>query len=192
MNDVEVAPLLCAGLIGYRSYKMTENAKRLGLYGFGAAAHIIAQIAILQKRDVYAFTRKGDTEAQAFAVKLGAVWAGDSDEQAPELMDAAIIYAPVGELVPLALRSLKKGGIVICAGIHMSDIPSFPYDILWGERTVKSVANLTRKDGEEFLSLIDELPVKIETQTFPLKDANVVLDKLRSGEIQGAAVLVNS
>ena len=192
MSDVEVAPLLCAGLIGYRSYKMTENAKRLGLYGYGAAAHIIAQIAILQKRDVYAFTRKGDTEAQAFAVKLGAVWAGDSDEQAPELMDAAIIYAPVGELVPLALRSLKRGGMGICAGIHMSDIPSFPYDILWGERTIKSVANLTRKDGEEFLSLIDELPVKIETQTFPLKDANVVLDKLRRGEIQGAAVLVNS
>ena len=192
MSDIKVAPLLCAGLIGYRSYRMTENAKRLGLYGYGAAAHIIAQIAIQQKRDVYAFTREGDTEAQAFAVKLGAMWAGGSEEQAPELMDAAIIYAPVGELVPLALRSLKKGGIVICAGIHMSDIPSFPYNILWGERSIKSVANLTRKDGEEFLSLIDELPVKIETQIFPLKDANIALDKLRNGEIQGAAVLVNS
>lgn len=192
MSDVEVAPLLCAGLIGYRSYKMTNNAKHLGIYGFGAAAHIIAQIAIQQDRHVYAYTRKGDTEAQDFAVKLGAVWAGDADAPAPELLDAAIIYAPVGELVPLALRSIKKGGIVVCAGIHMSDIPSFPYDILWGERTVKSVANLTRKDGEEFLSLIDELPVKIETQTFPLKDANIALDKLRNGEIQGAAVLVNS
>jgi alcohol dehydrogenase, propanol-preferring len=192
MSDVEVAPLLCAGLIGYRSYKMTENAKRLGIYGFGAAAHIIAQIAIQQDRHVYAYTRKGDTAAQDFAVKLGAVWAGDAGEPAPELLDAAIIYAPVGELVPLALKSIKKGGIVVCAGIHMSDIPSFPYDILWGERTVKSVANLTRKDGEEFLSLIDELPVKIETQTFPLEDANVALEKLRSGEIQGAAVLINN
>ncbi|MCZ6805111.1 MAG: zinc-dependent alcohol dehydrogenase family protein [Proteobacteria bacterium] len=192
MSDVEVAPLLCAGLIGYRSYKMTNEAKRIGIYGFGAAAHIIAQIAIQQERDVYAFTRKGDTEAQAFAKKIGAIWAGNSDEQAPELLDAAIIYAPVGELVPLALKSLRKGGTVVCAGIHMSDIPSFPYDILWGERTVKSVANLTRKDGEEFLSLINELPVKTETQTFQLEDANTALEKLQNGEIQGAAVLVNS
>lgn len=191
MSDIEIAPLLCAGLIGYRSYKMTNEAKRLGIYGFGAAAHIIIQIAIQQERDVYAFTRKGDTEAQAFAVKLGAVWAGDSDEQAPELLDAAIIYAPVGELVPLALQSLRKGGTVVCAGIHMSDIPSFPYDILWGERTVTSVANLTRRDGEEFLSLINELPVKTETQPFQLEDANIALEKVRNGEIQGAAVLVN-
>jgi len=191
MSDVEVAPLLCAGLIGYRSYKMTNNAKHLGIYGFGAAAHIVVQIAIQQERDVYAFTRKGDIEAQAFAIKLGAVWAGNSDEQAPDLLDAAIIYAPVGELVPLALKSIKKGGIVVCAGIHMSDIPSYPYNILWGERTVKSVANLTRKDGEDFLSLIDELPVKTETQTFKLEDANIALEKLRNGEIQGAAVLVN-
>ncbi len=191
MSDVEVAPLLCAGLIGYRSYKMTNEAKRLGIYGFGAAAHIIVQIAVYQERDIYAFTRKGDTEAQVFADKLGAVWAGDSDQPAPELLDAAIIFAPVGELVPLALKSLRKGGTVVCAGIHMSDIPSFPYDILWGERTVKSVANLTRKDGEEFLSLINELPVKTETQTFNLEDANIALEKLRNGEIQGAAVLIN-
>jgi alcohol dehydrogenase, propanol-preferring len=191
MSDVEVAPLLCAGLIGYRSYKMTNNGKRLGLYGFGAAAHIIAQIAIQQGREVYAFTSKGDIEAQDFALKLGAVWAGDSDQQSPELLDAAIIYAPVGELVPLALKSVRKGGIVVCAGIHMSDIPSFPYDILWGERTVKSVANLTRKDGEEFFSLIEELSIKTETQTFSLEDANIALNKLRDGDIQGAAVLIN-
>ena len=191
MSDVELAPLLCAGLIGYRSYKMTKGARRLGIYGFGAAAHIIAQIAIQQDKDVYAFTRNDDTEAQDFAKKLGAVWAGNSDETPPELLDAAIIYAPVGNLVPLALRVLKKGGIVVCAGIHMSDIPSFPYDILWGERTIKSVANLTRKDGEEFLSLVEKYPVETETQTFPLEDANIALDRLRKGEIQGAAVLIN-
>lgn len=189
MSDIDVAPLLCAGLIGYRSYKMTANAKRLGIYGFGAAAHIIAQVAIQQGREVYAFTR--DDEAKAFAKKLGAVWAGNSNERTPELLDAVIIYAPVGELVPLALSSLKKGGIVICAGIHMSDIPSFPYSILWGERTIRSVANLTRKDGEEFLSLIKDIPISIETQVFLLKDANIALDQLRSGNIQGAAVLVN-
>lgn len=191
MSDVELAPLLCAGLIGYRSYKMTGEAKRLGIYGFGAAAHIIAQVAIKQGREVYAFTSKDDKEAQDFARKIGAVWAGDSDQAPPELLDAAIIYAPVGELVPLALASLVKGGIVVCAGIHMSDIPSFPYNILWGERTIKSVANLTRKDGEEFLALIDQIPVKTEVTTFPLEDANKALDKLRNGEIQGAAVLVN-
>jgi alcohol dehydrogenase, propanol-preferring len=191
MSDVEVAPLLCAGLIGYRSYKMTGKAKRIGIYGFGAAAHIIAQVAIKQGREVYAFTSKNDKEAQDFAKKLGAVWAGSSDETPPELLDAAIIYAPVGELVPLALKSLVKGGVVVCAGIHMSDIPSFPYDILWGERTIKSVANLTRKDGEEFLALIDQIPIKTEVTTFPLEDANIALDKLRNGEIQGAAVLVN-
>ncbi len=190
MSDVEVAPLLCAGLIGYRSYKMTGEAKRLGIYGFGAAAHIIAQVAIKQGREVYAFTSKGDVEAQDFAKSLGAFWAGGSDETPPKLLDAAIIYAPVGELVPLALKSLVKGGVVVCAGIHMSDIPSFPYNILWGERTIKSVANLTRKDGEEFLALIDQLPIKTEVTTFPLEDANVALEKLRNGEIQGAAVLV--
>ena len=192
MNDIEIAPLLCAGLIGYRSYQMAGSAKRLGIYGFGAAAHIITQIAIQQKREVYAFTRNGDSDAQAFAKRLGAVWVGNSDDHSPELLDAAIIYAPVGQLVPYALRSLKKGGIVVCAGIHMSDIPRFSYDILWGERSIKSVANLTREDGVGFLSLINELPVNIETQTFPLKDANIALDKLRKGEIQGAAVLVNS
>ena len=191
MSDVELAPLLCAGLIGYRSYKMTNNAKNLGIYGFGAAAHLIAQIAIQQDRNIYAFTSKGDLQAQSFAEKLGAVWVGDSEQQPPALLDAAIIYAPVGELVPLALKSLKKGGIVVCAGIHMSDIPEFPYNILWGERTVKSVANLTRKDGEEFLSLVDQVTIQIETQTFSLTDANKALDKLRNGEIQGAAVLVN-
>lgn len=191
MSDVEIAPLLCAGLIGYRSYKMTGNAKRLGIYGFGAAAHIIAQVAIHQGRDLYAFTRKGDKDAQEFAIKLGAKWAGESEQTPPEKLDAAIIYAPVGDLVPLALQSLAKGGIVVCAGIHMSNIPEFPYDILWGERSIQSVANLTRKDGEEFLALIDQLPIKTEVTTFPLEDANIALDKLRNGEIQGAAVLVN-
>lgn len=191
-SDVEIAPLLCAGLIGYRSYKMANNAKRLGIYGFGAAAHIIAQIAIQQGKDVYAFTRNGDSEAQDFALKLGSVWAGNSDMQSPELLDAAIIYAPVGKLIPLALKAVRKGGIVVCAGIHMSDIPSFPYDILWGERTIKSVANLTRKDGEEFFSLIEKLSIKTETQTFKLEEANIALDRLRKGEIQGAAVLVNN
>jgi len=191
MSDSEVAPLLCAGLIGYRSYKMTGDAKRLGIYGFGAAAHIIAQVAIKQGREVYAFTSKDDKEAQGFAIKLGAVWAGASDQVPPELLDAAIIYAPVGELVPLALESLVKGGIVVCAGIHMSDIPSFPYNILWGERTIKSVANLTRKDGEEFLALIDQIPIDIKVKPFPLEEANIALEKLRKGEIQGAAVLVN-
>ena len=191
MSDTEIAPLLCAGLIGYRSYKMTEEAKRLGIYGFGAAAHIIAQVANKQGREVYAFTSKNDKQAQEFAIKLGAVWAGDSDKIPPEMLDAAIIYAPVGELVPSALRSTKKGGTVVCAGIHMSDIPSFPYDILWGERSVKSVANLTRKDGEEFLALIDQIPVDIKVNTFPLQEANQALNKLRNGDIQGAAVLVN-
>jgi alcohol dehydrogenase, propanol-preferring len=192
MSDIEVAPLLCAGLIGYRSYKMTGDAKRIGIYGFGAAAHIITQVAIKQGRDIYAFTSQGDKEAQDFAKNLGAIWTGSSDETPPELLDAVIIYAPVGNLVPRALESLVKGGIVVCAGIHMSDIPSFPYNILWGERSIKSVANLTRKDGEAFLALLDEIPVKTEVHAFPLKDANLALDKLRNGEIQGAAVLVNA
>lgn len=191
MSNIEIAPLLCAGLIGYRSYKMAGEAKKLGIYGFGAAAHIIAQIAIKQDREVYAFTSKGDKEAQEFALKLGAVWAGDSDISPPEKLDAAIIYAPVGKLVPLALASTIKSGVVVCAGIHMSDIPSFPYDILWGERSIQSVANLTRKDGEEFLALIDQIPVNIKVNTFPLEEANVALNKLRNGDIQGAAVLVN-
>ncbi|MCG8380414.1 MAG: alcohol dehydrogenase catalytic domain-containing protein, partial [Proteobacteria bacterium] len=191
MNDVEVAPLLCAGLIGYRSYKMTNDSQRLGIYGFGAAAHIITQVAIQQGKEVYALTSPGDEEAQNFAKQLGAKWAGDSNKPASVPLDAAILYAPVGELVPLALKAVKKGGIVVCAGIHMSDIPGFPYDILWGERTVKSVANLTRRDGEEFLKLMDKIPVKTETQTFPLRDANKALEQLRSGQVQGAAVLIN-
>ncbi len=191
MTDIEAAPLLCAGLIGYRSYKMTGDPKRLGLYGFGAAAHITIQIARYEGRDIYAFTRSGDKASQSFAKDLGAVWVGDANQPPPELLDAAIIYAPVGDLVPAALRSLRKGGIVICAGIHMSDIPTFPYNILWGERSIKSVANLTRKDGEEFFALAEKIPVKTETTTFTLEDANIALNKLRQGELQGAAVLVN-
>ena len=191
MTDIEVAPLLCAGLIGYRSYKMTGDPKRLGLYGFGAAAHITIQIARYEGRNIYAFTRSGDKASQSFAKDLGAVWVGDADQTPPELLDAVIIYAPVGDLVPVALRSLRKGGIVICAGIHMSDIPTFPYNILWGERSIKSVANLTRKDGEEFFALAEKIPVKTETTTFTLEDANIALNKLRQGELQGAAVLVN-
>ncbi len=191
MTDIEAAPLLCAGLIGYRSYKMTGDPKRLGLYGFGAAAHITIQIARYEGRDIYAFTRSGDKASQSFAKDLGAVWVGDANQPPPELLDAAIIYAPVGDLVPVALRSLRKGGIVICAGIHMSDIPTFPYNILWGERSIKSVANLTRKDGEEFFALAEKIPVKTETTTFTLEDANIALNKLRQGELQGAAVLVN-
>ena len=191
MTDIEAAPLLCAGLIGYRSYKMTGDPKRLGLYGFGAAAHITIQIARYEGRDIYAFTQSGDKTSQSFAKDLGAVWVGDANQSPPELLDAAIIYAPVGDLVPAALRSLRKGGIVICAGIHMSDIPTFPYNILWGERSIKSVANLTRKDGEEFFALAEKIPVKTETTTFTLEDANIALNKLRQGELQGAAVLVN-
>jgi len=191
MTDIEAAPLLCAGIIGYRSYKMTGDPKRLGLYGFGAAAHITIQIARYEGRDIYAFTRSGDKTSQNFAKDLGAVWVGDANQPPPELLDAAIIYAPVGDLVPAALRSLRKGGIVICAGIHMSDIPTFPYNILWGERSIKSVANLTRKDGEEFFALAEKIPVKTETTTFTLEDANIALNKLRQGELQGAAVLVN-
>jgi len=188
-DPVATAPFMCAGLIGYRSYRMTGAAKRLGIYGFGAAAHIISQIAIQQGRDVYAFTRAGDKAAQEFARRLGAVWSGDANETAPEPLDAAIIYAPVGELVPVALRSVKKGGVVVCAGIHMSDIPSFPYDILWGERRIQSVANLTRKDGEEFLQLMNEISIKTEVTTYPLEQANQALDDLRAGRLTGAAVL---
>jgi propanol-preferring alcohol dehydrogenase len=189
-GDAEAAPLLCAGLIGYRSLVKAGNGKRLGIYGFGAAAHIVAQVARYQKRDIYGFTRPGDEEAKKFALALGAVWAGGSDEIPPVKLDAAIIFAPVGELVPQALRALAKGGIVVCGGIHMSDIPSFPYEILWEERSICSVANLTRRDGEEFLALAPKVPVRTKVQTFPLEKANVALNQLRSGKIQGAAVLV--
>ena len=189
-SDIEAAPLLCAGLIGYRSLRMAGDARRLGLYGFGAAAHIIAQVARWQGREVYAFTSPGDTEAQQFARELGAVWAGGSDQPPPELLDAAIIFAPVGPLVPAALRAVERGGTVVCAGIHMSAIPSFPYDILWGERVVRSVANLTRRDGEEFLELAPKVPVKTRTSPYPLEQANQALDDLRAGRLQGAAVLI--
>jgi len=189
----EAAPLLCAGLIGYRSYRLAgEGVERLGIYGFGAAAHITIQVAVHRGQQVYGFTRPGDTETQEFARRLGAVWAGGSDEKPPEELDAAIIFAPVGALVPAALRATCKGGVVVCGGIHMSDIPSFPYDILWGERLVRSVANLTREDGEEFLALAPKVPIKTEVQTFPLEDANEALNLLRSGRITGAAVLVVS
>ena len=189
-GDAEAAPLLCAGLIGYRSLVKAGNGKRLGIYGFGAAAHIVAQVARYQKRDIYGFTRPGDEEAKKFALALGAVWAGGSNELPPFQLDAAILFAPVGELVPQALRSLAKGGIVVCGGIHMSDIPSFPYEILWEERSICSVANLTRRDGEEFLALAPKVPVRTKVQTFPLEEANVALNQLRSGKVQGAAVLV--
>ena len=189
-SDAEAAPLLCAGLIGYRSLVKTGSAKRLGIYGFGAAAHIVAQVARYQGREVFAFTRPGDSEAQAFAKSFGAVWAGDSETLPPEKLDAAIIFAPVGPLVPLALRAVAKGGTVVCGGIHMSDIPAFPYDLLWQERTLCSVANLTRRDGAEFFALAPHVPVRTTVQTFPLADANAVLNRLRSGQIHGAAVLV--
>ena len=188
-HDVEAAPLLCAGLIGYRSLVKAGDGKRLGIYGFGAAAHIVAQVARYQNREIYAFTRPGDEDAKKFAFGLGAVWAGGSNELPPVKLDAAIIFAPVGALVPKALRAVGKGGIVVCGGIHMSDIPSFPYEILWGERSICSVANLTRRDGEEFLALAPKVPVRTEVQTFRLEEANEALDRLRSGKIQGAAVL---
>jgi propanol-preferring alcohol dehydrogenase len=191
-DDVSAAPLLCAGLIGYRSLKKAGDARRLGIYGFGAAAHIIAQVARFQKREVFAFTRPGDSTAQAFATRLGAVWAGGSDELPPVKLDAAIIFAPSGPLVPAALRALEKGGILVCGGIHMSDIPAFPYRDLWEERTICSVANLTRRDAEEFFALAPLVPVRTETQTFPLDQANTALARLRSGQLSGAAVLVTS
>jgi propanol-preferring alcohol dehydrogenase len=189
-SDIEAAPLLCAGLIGYRSLRMAGDARRLGLYGFGAAAHIIAQVARWQGRQVFAFTSPGDTEAQTFARELGAVWAGGSNQPAPEMLDAAIIFAPVGPLVPAALRAVERGGTVVCAGIHMSPIPSFSYDILWGERVVRSVANLTRADGDEFLALAPKVPVKTRTLSYQLEQANQALDDLRAGRLQGAAVLM--
>lgn len=189
-SDAEAAPLLCAGLIGYRSLKMTGDAARLGIYGFGAAAHIVGQMARYQGRQVFAFTRAGDTRAQAFARELGAVWAGGSGETPPEELDAAIIFAPVGALVPAALKASRKGGIVVCGGIHMSDIPSFPYELLWEERVVRSVANLTREDAREFLVLAPQASVKTTVVPMPLAAANEALDRLRQGELTGAAVLV--
>jgi alcohol dehydrogenase, propanol-preferring len=190
-DDIHAAPLMCAGLIGFRSYRMVdEGAQKLGLYGFGAAAHITAQIAIQNGQQVYAFTRPGDRDSQRFALQLGAVWAGDSDQLPPEALDAAILYAPVGALVPAALKAVDKGGSVICAGIHMSNIPSFPYSILWEERSIRSVANLTRQDGEIFLALIKKNPVHTEVTPYPLTEANQALDDLRTGRLQGAAVLV--
>ena len=188
-DDVDVAPLLCAGMIGYRSLRKAGNPLRLGIYGFGAAAHLIAQVAHYEKRQVFAFTRPGNRVGQEFARSLGAAWTGGSDEMPPEKLDAAIIFAPVGALVPAALRALAKGGIVVCGGIHMSDIPSFPYVDLWGERAICSVANLTRRDGEEFLKIAPRVPIKTQTEVFSLEEANVALDKLRSGKLNGAAVL---
>jgi propanol-preferring alcohol dehydrogenase len=189
-SDAEAAPLLCAGLIGYRSLKMTGDAARLGIYGFGAAAHIVAQVARHQGRQVYAFTRPGDTRAQAFARLLGAAWAGGSDEMPPERLDAAIIFAPVGALVPAALKASRKGGVVVCGGIHMSDIPAFPYELLWEERVIRSVANLTRADAREFLALAPEAGVKTTVMPMKLAAANEALARLRRGELTGAAVLI--
>jgi len=188
-SDTYAAPLLCAGLIGYRSFAMAGDGRRLGLYGFGAAAHIIIQVARHQGREVYAFTSPGDTVAQHFARDLGAIWAGDSTVLPPDQLDAVIIFAPVGSLVPMALKAVARGGVVVCAGIHMSDIPSFPYRLLWEERTVRSVANLTRRDAEEFLALAPKVPVQTEVEPFPLTEANTALARLRAGDVRGAAVL---
>jgi len=191
-DDVDIAPLLCAGMLGYRSYRKTGDAHRLGIYGFGNAARLITQIAIYEGREIFAFTRPGDKTGQESARKLGTAWAGGSDEMPPEKLDAAIIFAPVGALVPAALRALAKGGSVVCGGIHMSDIPSFPYVELWGERAICSVANLTRRDGEEFLDIAPRVPVRTETETFPLEEANTALDRFRSGELNATAVLLIS
>jgi len=188
-NDVDAAPLLCAGMLGYRSYRKTGDAHRLGIYGFGNAAHLIAQVARYEKKEIYAFTRPGDKAGQESARSLGAVWSGSSDEMPPEKLDAAIIFAPVGALVPIALPALAKGGIVVCGGIHMSDIPSFPYVDLWQERVICSVANLTRRDGEEFLKIAPRVPVKIKVETFSLEEANTALEKFRAGKLDGNAVL---
>jgi propanol-preferring alcohol dehydrogenase len=189
-SSPEAAPLLCAGLIGYRALVKAGDARNLGIYGFGAAAHIVAQVAVYQGRSVYAFTRPGDATTQHFARKLGATWAGGSDQPAPAGLDAAVIFAPVGALVPVALGAVRKGGIVVCAGIHMSDIPSFPYEILWGERTVCSVANLTRKDADDFMSIAPRVPVRTAIRAFPLAQANQALDQLEKGRLEGAAVLI--
>lgn len=190
MDDAHAAPLLCAGLIGYRSWRFARDARRLGIYGFGAAAHIVAQVAHWHGQEIYAFTRPGDGDAQQFAADLGACWTGDSDKPPPVQLDAAIIFAPVGSLVPVALRALRKGGTLVCGGIHMSDIPAMPYALLWGERSIRSVANLSRRDGLEFLALAGRIPVRTQVQTFALADANEALGRLRRGELTGAAVLM--
>jgi propanol-preferring alcohol dehydrogenase len=187
--DTQAAPLLCAGLIGHRALRMAGDAPRLGLYGFGAAAHIVCQVAVAEGRRVFAFVRAGDDAAAGLALDLGAEWAGDALGPAPEQLDAALIFAPVGELVPAALRAVAKGGTVVCAGIHMSDIPSFPYEALWGERTLRSVANLTRRDGEDFMELAPRVPVRTEVETHPLEATGAALDRLRAGEVRGAAVI---
>jgi propanol-preferring alcohol dehydrogenase len=189
-NDVEVAPLLCAGLIGYRSYRKTGDARRLGTYGFGNAAHLIAQIALYEGRELFVFTRPGDEATQQVAKELGAIWAGGSDEMPPQKLDAAIVFASVGPLVPVALRALAKGGVVVCGGIHMTDIPSFPYADLWEERVITSVANLTRRDGDEFFEIAPRVPVRTHTEKFPLEEANTALDRFRGGKLKGTAVLV--
>jgi len=189
-SDVEAAPLLCAGLIGYRALKMAGDAERIGIYGFGAAAHIVAQLLRYQGKKLFAFTRAGDTAAQDFAGRMGAMWVGGSDTIPPEELDAAIIFAPIGTLVPAALRAIRPGGIVICGGIHMSDIPAFPYDILWREKRLVSVANLTRRDAEEFLALAPKVPITVTTESLPLSQANTVLTRLREGKLTGAAVLI--
>ena len=189
-EDAEAAPLLCAGLIGYRALRAAGDAQRLGLYGFGSSAHIVAQVARWEGRSVFAFTRPGDEETQAFARELGAEWAGSSREAPPEELDAAILFAPIGELVPAALRVLAKGGTVVCAGIHMSDIPSFPYELLWEERSVRSVANLTRQDGAEFLELAPKVPVRAQVEQLPLAQANEALERMRAGRVRGSLVLV--
>lgn len=191
-DDVDVAPLLCAGMLGYRSLRKTGDARRIGIYGFGNAAHLIAQVAIYQSREVFAFTRPGDKAGQESARSLGAAWAGGSDESPPERLDAAIIFAPVGALVPVALCALAKGGVVVCGGIHMSDIPAFPYVDLWNERVICSVANLTRRDGEEFLDIARRIPVRTKTETFPLEQANTAVEKFRAGDLSGTAVLLTS
>ena len=189
LDDIQLAPLLCAGLIGYRAYRMIGDAEVVGFYGFGSAAHILLQVARYHGRRVYAFTRAADVESQSFARQLGASWAGSSSDRSPVELDAAIIFAPVGELVPAALAAVRKGGAVICAGIHMSDIPSFPYEILWGERTVRSVANLTRRDGREFLELAPKIPIESKVQCYPLEQVNDALDDLKSGRVNGSAVI---
>jgi propanol-preferring alcohol dehydrogenase len=189
-SDAEAAPLLCAGLIGYRTLSKAGRAKRIGIYGFGAAAHIVIQVARYQGREIYAFTRAGDVGGQQFATRAGAVWAGNAEALPPEALDAALIFAPAGELVPLALKAVRKGGIVVCGGIHMSDIPAFPYELLWGERSICSVANLTRQDGNEFLALAPRVPVKTAVETFALAQANEALNQLRGGKVKGATVLL--
>jgi len=189
-GDAEAAPLLCAGLIGYRSYCFAGDARTIGIYGFGAAAHIIAQVARAEGRTVFAFTRPGDAAGQSFALRCGAHWAGGADAPPPAPLEAAILFAPVGALVPAALKAVRKGGVVVCGGIHMSDIPAFPYELLWGERVVRSVANLTRADGEAFMALAARLPIRIETRRYPLAQANEALQALRAGRLEGAAVLV--